>query len=197
MELRSPIRKEDLKSLKVGDVVYVSGEVITARDSAHLRMLEHLRRGEELPFEINCKILYHCGPLVKKVDEGWEVISAGPTTSARMNGYTEELLNYVECIAIVGKGGMDVDFRGKGVYLAYTGGCGALASKSIKRVKGVYWLDLGMPEAVWIFEVESLPCIVAIDMKGNNLYDEVKRVVEENYRRLTENTPLRFSGCGL
>jgi len=184
MEIRTPVRKEDLKKLKVGDLVYVSGEIITARDSAHLRMLEHLKEGRNLPFEIDGSVIYHCGPLMRKVDEEWVVISAGPTTSARMNATTKELLNYVDCIAIIGKGGMDVDFRGKGVYLAYTGGCGALASKTIKRVKAVHWIDLGMPEAVWVFEVERFPCIVAIDFEGNNIYEEVKRKVEENYKRI-------------
>ena len=186
MELKTPISREDLERLKVGDVVYVSGEVITARDSAHVRILEYLREGKNLPFKLDGAIIYHCGPIVRKKDGNWEVISAGPTTSARMNEMTKELLKYVECVAIIGKGGMDVDFKGKGVYLAYTGGCGALASKAIKRVKDVHWLDLSMAEAVWVFEVEKLPCIVAIDFRGNNLYDEVRRRVEENYRRLIE-----------
>ncbi|ADB57598.1 FumA C-terminus/TtdB family hydratase beta subunit [Archaeoglobus profundus] len=186
MELKTPVSREDLEKLNVGELVYVSGEIITARDSAHIRILEYLREGKDLPFKIDGAVIYHCGPLLKKRNDGWEVISAGPTTSARMNETTKELLKYVECIAVIGKGGMDVDFRGKGVYLAYTGGCGALASKAIKRVKDVHWLDLGMPEAVWVFEVEKLPCIVAIDFKGNNLYDVVKRKVEENYKRLIE-----------
>jgi fumarate hydratase subunit beta len=186
MELRTPVSREDLERLKVGEVVYISGEIITARDSAHIRILECLREGKDLPFEVNGAVIYHCGPVVKKTDEGWEVISAGPTTSARMNETTKELLKYVECIAVIGKGGMDVDFRGKGVYLAYTGGCGALASKAIRKVKTVHWLDLGIPEAVWVFEVEKLPCIVAIDFRGNNIYDEVRKRVEENYKRLIE-----------
>lgn len=186
MELRSPVKKEDLEKLKVGDTVYVSGEIITARDSAHHRILEYLKEGRDLPFEINGAVIYHCGPVMRKRDDEWEVISAGPTTSARMNKLFAEILKYVDAIAVIGKGGMDVDFRGKGVYLAYTGGCGALASKSIKRVKGVHWLDLGMPEAVWVLEVERFPCIVAIDIRGNNIYDEVRKRVEENYKRLTE-----------
>jgi len=182
MELKSPVRREDLKRFKAGEIVYVSGEIITARDSAHKRILEYLRKGMDLPFELDGSIIYHCGPLV---EEG-KVIAAGPTTSARMNDHTKELLNYVESIAIIGKGGMNIDFKGKAIYLAYTGGCGALASKSIKKVKDVHWLDLGMPEAVWVLEVERFPCIVAIDIKGNNIYNEVKKKVEENYRRLME-----------
>ncbi|WP_457550540.1 FumA C-terminus/TtdB family hydratase beta subunit [Archaeoglobus sp.] len=184
MELITPISREDLERLKVGDVVYVSGEIITARDSAHVRILEYLKAKKDLPFDLEGTVIYHCGPLVKKTDEGWKVVSAGPTTSARMNAMTKELLKYVECMVVIGKGGMDIDFKGKGVYLAYTGGCGALASKAIKKVKAVHWLDLGMAEAVWVFEVEKLPCIVAIDFRGNNIYDEVRKRVEENFKRL-------------
>jgi fumarate hydratase subunit beta len=185
MILRTPIGLEEIKKLEVGDVVYINGVVFTARDSAHLRALEWIKEGKKLPIDFNGAVVYHCGPLVKRVDDDWLVLSAGPTTSARMNESTRELLNFVDSIVIIGKGGMDVDFKGKGVYLAYTGGCGALASKSIKRVKGVHWLDLGMPEAIWVFEVEMFgPCVVAIDCRGNNLYERVKAEVEERSKKL-------------
>ncbi len=183
--LRTPLDRDEILKLKVGDVVYITGEVLTARDEAHARILEYLEEGKDLPFEINRAVIYHCGPLVVKD----RVISAGPTTSARMNRFTPKLLEKVDCLAIIGKGGMSRDvveaLKGKGVYLAYTGGAGALAAKAIKRVKAVHWEDLGMPEAVWVFEVEEFgPCIVAIDSHGNSLYEEVARVVEENYRKL-------------
>jgi len=188
MEIKTPISRDIVEKLRVGDIVYITGEIITARDSAHLRALKFLEEGKELPVSFNNAVIYHCGPLVKKVGDDWVVISAGPTTSARMNKSTEKLLNYVDSVVIVGKGGMNVNFGGKGVYLAYTGGCGALASKAIKRVKAVHWLDLGMAEAVWVLEVERFgPCIVAIDSKGNSLYDEVSRKVEENFRRLWQD----------
>ena len=183
MELKAPVSVEDVKGLRVGDIVYITGTMITARDKAHLRMLELLRKGSKLPFDAN--VIYHCGPLVRREGDGWKVISAGPTTSARMNESTRELLRYLDAVVIVGKGGMDVDLSGKGVYLAYTGGCGALAVDAIKRVVDVHWLDLGMPEAVWVLEVERFgPCVVAIDAHGNSLYEEVRRRVEENFRRL-------------
>ncbi len=187
MELRikTPLRKDGVFKLKAGDVVYITGELITARDEAHERMLEFIRAGENLPFSLEGAVIYHCGPLIKDM----RVISAGPTTSARMNPSTPEILKSVECIAIVGKGGMNEEvcnaLRGKGIYLAYPGGAGALAAKAIKRVKAVYWEDLGMPEAVWVLEVENFgPCIVAIDSHGRNLYREVETKVEANYRYL-------------
>jgi fumarate hydratase subunit beta len=190
MELKTPLSKDDILKLRAGDIVYISGEMFTARDEAHLRALEFIKEGKELPVDFNGAVVYHCGPLVKREGDIWAVISAGPTTSARMNKTTKEILNFVDVIAIVGKGGMDIaeELKGKGVYLAYTGGAGALAAKAIKRVKSVHWLDLGMPEAVWVFEVERFgPCIVTIDAHGKSLYDEVKNRVEENYRKLIES----------
>ena len=188
MLLQTPLKKEDLLKLEVGDAVYISGEIITARDAAHMRILEFFERGEEIPFELNCSVIYHCGPIIKKNHE-FKVISAGPTTSARMNPMTPKILEKVDCLAIVGKGGMSDEvveaLKGKGVYLAYPGGAGALAAKAIKKVKAVYWEDLGMPEAVWVFEVENFgPCIVGIDAKGNSIYKKVEKVVEENFKKL-------------
>jgi len=183
-KLESPLDKNSLLRLKVGDVVQLSGIVLTARDKAHLRIIEHLRGGRELPFELNKAVVYHCGPLIKRDDNfslnGWKVIAAGPTTSARMNECTVELLDHVESIAIMGKGGMGKSVvkaisnigekGGAAVYLAVTGGTGALIAKSVKNVKTVYWEDLGMAEAVWVFELENLNCIVGIDSRGNSLY---------------------------
>ncbi len=188
MLLQTPLKKEDLLKLEVGDAVYISGEIITARDAAHMRILEFFERGDEIPFEVNCSVIYHCGPIIKKNHE-FKVISAGPTTSARMNPMTPKILEKVDCLAIVGKGGMSDEvveaLKGKGVYLAYPGGAGALAAKAIKKVKAVYWEDLGMPEAVWVFEVENFgPCIVGIDAKGNSIYKKVEKVVEENFKKL-------------
>ncbi len=188
MLLQTPLKKEDLLKLEVGDAVYISGEIITARDAAHMRILEFFERGEEIPFELNCSVIYHCGPIIKKNHE-FKVISAGPTTSARMNPMTPKILEKVDCLAIVGKGGMSDEvveaLKGKGVYLAYPGGAGALAAKAIKKVRAVYWEDLGMPEAVWVFEVENFgPCIVGIDAKGNSIYKKVEKVVEENFKKL-------------
>lgn len=174
MELKTPLKVDVVLKLKVGDTVYVTGEIFTARDEAHARALEYMEEGKELPFSFDGAVVYHCGPLVKK-DGEWKVVSAGPTTSARMNPFTPKILEKVSCMAIIGKGGMSDDvveaMRDKAVYLAFTGGAGALAAQRIKRVKDVIWEDLGMPEAVWIFEVEKFgPCIVAIDAHGRSLY---------------------------
>jgi|Deesub1362B_J571_1020462.scaffolds.fasta_scaffold00440_1 fumarate hydratase subunit beta len=184
-KIKAPVQIEEIIRLRIGDVVNVSGEVYTARDRAHKRVIEYLEKGMQLPFEFNHGIVYHCGPLIRK-SNGWSVLSAGPTTSARMNESTPEILKNVESIVIIGKGGMNkavVDsLRGKGVYLAVTGGAGALIAESIKNVKTVHWEDLGMAEAVWVLEVENLPCTVGIDARGNSIYEKIRRSSEEKFR---------------
>ncbi len=187
MELKTPLSCEDILKLKAGDSVYITGEIFTARDEAHARALEYMEEGRSLPFSFDRAVVYHCGPLIKR-DGEWTVISAGPTTSARMNPFTPKILQKVSCMAIIGKGGMSSEvveaMKGKAVYLAYTGGAGALAARSIKRVKAVHWEDLGMPEAVWVFEVEKFgPCIVAIDAHGNSLYEKVEKQVRMNLEK--------------
>ncbi len=187
--LKTPISKNEIPKLSIGDVVYITGTMVTARDEAHIRMIEFFENGKELPFRIEDVIIYHCGPIIVERDGKIRAISAGPTTSARMNPLTPKILEHVDKMVIVGKGGMNEEvvkaLENKGVYLAYTGGAGALAAQAIKEVKGVYWEDLGMPEAVWVFEVENFgPCIVGIDAKGNSLYRKVDATVEENFRKV-------------
>ncbi len=176
--LKTPLKKEDIEKLTAGDIVYISGEVLTARDEAHARILEMGEQNEELPFSLEGAVVYHCGPLMQKNENGWKVISAGPTTSGRMSKMTPSLLKSHGVRAIIGKGGMkDIAnvLKNRCVYLAYTGGCAALAAELIKEVKAVHWFDLGMPEAVWVLRVEEFgPLIVGIDAKGNDIFAEVR-----------------------
>ena len=186
--LQTPLKKEDIMKLNIGDVVYVSGEILTARDEAHARILEMKEIGEKLPFSLEGAVIYHCGPLMQKKETGWKVISAGPTTSARMSKMTPPLLSAYEVRAIIGKGGMKgvaSAFESGCVYLAFTGGCAALAAESIKEVIDIHWLDLGMPEAVWVLRVEEFgPLIVGIDTKGNDIYQEVRERSEKVLKKL-------------
>ncbi|WP_258083645.1 FumA C-terminus/TtdB family hydratase beta subunit [Thermococcus thermotolerans] len=170
VRLRTPLSEEDVLKLKAGDIVHLSGIIYTARDSAHRKILELAERGE-LPFDLNGAVIYHCGPVVRKTSNGYEILSAGPTTSARMNRYLDEILS-LGVRGIIGKGGMDVGpFKDRAVYFSFTGGAGSLAAKSVKRVVDVLWLEeLGIPEAVWVLEVEDFPVLVAIDSRGNSLY---------------------------
>ena len=162
MRLTTPLGDEVL-SLNAGDRVLLSGTVYTARDEAHLRILE-----EGFPFNPEGAVLYHCGPVISDN----EVVAAGPTTSARMNKLTKPMLDAGVC-GLIGKGGMSDEvveaLRGRGVYFAFTGGCAALAASCMK-LKGVHYADLGMAEAGWEIELSDMPLVVGIDSKGNNLF---------------------------
>lgn len=171
MKLKPPLSEKDVKKLSIEDDVELNGRILTARDAAHERIL----REDKIPFSLKGSVIYHCGPLIKIREGRWGVISAGPTTSSRLSKFIPKLLEKHEIRALIGKGGLsekaiDVLSEKNCVYLSYTGGAAALAAKSIKRVKNVYWEDLGMPEAVWELLVKNFPCTVSIDTEGNCLY---------------------------
>jgi len=164
--LTTPLSEEEILTLRAGEVVYLSGVIYTARDLAHMKIIK-----EGAPFDPRGAVIYHCGPVVRK-RENFEIVSAGPTTSARMNKYLDKILS-IGIKGIIGKGGMNPEpFRKhKAIYFAFTGGAGSLAAKSVRRVVNVYWLEeLGIPEAVWVLEVKDFPLIVGIDAFGNSLY---------------------------
>jgi fumarate hydratase subunit beta len=187
--LRVPLSEEDVRKLRVGDIVYLTGVIYTARDAAHRRIIEYLREGKPLPFDLRGGVIYHCGPVVAKKDGQWVVVAGGPTTSARMELYEYEVIEKLNVRVVIGKGGMgkrtaEACTKYGAVYATYTGGAGVLAAQSIKRVIDVHWLDLGIPEAVWVFEVEDFgPLVVAIDSTGRNLIEEV---LEESVKRKNE-----------
>jgi len=186
LRLKTPLSEGDIRGLKVGDTVYITGTIITARDQAHKRALEFLMEGKKLPINLEGFAVFHCGPIVKKEHGTWRIIAAGPTTSTRMESYEAELIKALGIRVVIGKGGMGQktteamkDFGA--VYGAFTGGTAVLAAKLIKMVKGVEWLDLGMAEALWVLEVENFgPLIVAIDSHGNNLYSKIIEQAEKN-----------------
>lgn len=167
--LRTPLSFRDIETLHVGDEVYLSGTIFTARDKAHA-----LLRSRGSPVELRGAALYHCGPLIG--DQ--KIISAGPTTSGRMDRYTDFILD-LGVRAIIGKGGLPSQpFRGRAVYLAYPGGCGAVAAKQLK-IREVHLKELGMAEALWELEALDLgPMVVAIDSHGGDLYEGVRRSPE-------------------
>lgn len=191
-KLKTPISEEEIRKLKVNDVLYVTGTIVTARDEAHKRALEFFREGRKLPINLKGLAIFHCGPIVKKQNGKWTVVAAGPTTSTRMDQFEDEMIKNFEVRVIIGKGGMgtrttDAMKEYGAVYGAFTGGAAVLAAKAIKQVKTVEWSDLGMPEALWIFEAEEFgPLTVAIDSNGNNLFEEVNRKAEENRTKVYE-----------
>ncbi len=177
---------DEARKLRIGDVLFISGTVVTARDAAHRRALEILNKGEKLPIDLRGLVVYHMGPIVRKVGDEWKVYSAGPTTSTRLETYEAEFLEKTGAKVIVGKGGMGAKTaeackRLGTAYAIYTGGAGALAAKSIRKVKGVEWLELGSPEALWILEVEDFgPLTVIIDPEGRNHYEETRARIKPN-----------------
>lgn len=178
--LTTPLGDEVLK-LRAGDHVELSGIVYTARDEAHLRMMK-----DGIPFDTKGAAVYHCGPVIR---DG-KVIAAGPTTSARMNEMEGFLIDK-GVRAFIGKGGMGATVRnqlkGKGVYLAFTGGCAALASARM-TLKGVYYEDLGMAEAVWAIALDRLPLVVGIDSQGNDIFEAARKKSEEAFRKYIPGT---------
>jgi len=174
----------------MGDTVYVTGTLITARDQAHKRSLEFLREGKKLPINLEGLAVFHCGPIVKMEDGKWKVVAAGPTTSTRMEPLEGDFITALGVRLIIGKGGMGPKTAEAmktfgAAYAAFTGGAAVLAATMIRGVKGVEWLDLGMPEALWILEVEDFgPLTVAMDSHGNNLYAEVMRRTEKDKERI-------------
>ena len=167
-----PITDEDIKNLKAGDSVLLTGSIITGRDAAHKRLYELIQKGEKLPVDIKGELIYYVGPAPAK--PGYAVGPAGPTSSYRMDKYAPSLLD-LGLKGMIGKGArnkevVDAIVRNKGVYLVAIGCAAALIAKSIKSEEILCYEDLGT-EAVRRYEVEDFPCIVAIDSNGNNVYE--------------------------
>jgi fumarate hydratase subunit beta len=195
--LKTPISEEEIRKLKVNDVLYITGTIVTARDQAHRRALEYAKEGKPLPINLEGLAVFHCGPVVSKEGDKWIAVAAGPTTSTRMDIFEDEFIKNFKVRVVIGKGGMgkkttDAMAKYGAVYGAFTGGAAILAAKAIKKVKGVEWLDLGMPEALWIFEVKDFgPLAVAIDSHGNNLFMDVAKAVEENRKKIYQKLGLQ------
>ena len=178
--IQAPVSKEDARSLKAGDYVYLSGTIYTARDAAHKRMKEALDQGQKLPFNLKGSVIYYMGPSPAR--EGRPIGSAGPTTASRMDKYTPELLD-LGLGAMIGKGKrspavIDAMVRNGAVYFAAVGGAGALLSKCILSSEIVAYEDLGA-EAIRKLEVKNFPVIVVIDSQGNNWYETASKEYAE------------------
>ena len=191
--LHTPLTEGDIRTLHVGDTIHISGRMFTARDEAHRLMLKRYVNGAEIPFDPSKMALFHCGPVVKKEDAGWRVISAGPTTSIRMELFEDRFLTAFGIKMVIGKGGMGdktlAALRKAGaVYAHYPGGVGALAAQAITRVTNVYWLDeLGIPEAVWILDIELFgPLTITMDSHGKSLYRDLEESIKKNLERIHE-----------
>ena len=180
--LKAPVSEETIRSLKVGDIVIVEGEMHTGRDAFHHYVMHH-----DLPEELDITggIIYHCGPVMLKNDDGeYRVVAAGPTTSIREEPYQADVIEKLGLRAVIGKGGMGPKTlaglqKHGAVYLNAIGGAAQYYARSVEKVTGVDFLEeMGVPEAMWHLQVKAFPAIVTMDANGNSLH---KQVDEESF----------------
>jgi L(+)-tartrate dehydratase beta subunit len=180
--LKTPITNEDIESLTAGDIVFLDGHIVTCRDVGHRRLVEI---GMALPVDLQGLAIFHAGPIVSRRDAGWQMVSIGPTTSMRMERFEKQFIQQTGVKLIVGKGGMGPETadgcrRYKALHAVFPGGCAVLAATAVEEIERVEWLDLGMPEALWVSRVKNFgPLIISIDTRGNNLFEINKAKFEE------------------
>lgn len=178
IKLTTPISEEQIRGLKAGDTVLLSGSIVTARDAAHKMMVEE--RPAFLDDLLKDGVIYHCGPVVKKEGGKWSFVAAGPTTSIREEPYQGKVIESYTVRGVIGKGGMgdatkEACRKFGAVYFHAVGGCGTAIAQSVKEVLDVHKLDeLGTPEAFWVIRVEDFPVIVTIDSHGTSLHEKVR-----------------------
>jgi fumarate hydratase class I len=173
--LRTPLTEAQVRDLKVGDVVLVSGRVYTGRDAVHHHLMSHAP-----PVDLRGCVLYHCGPVVARQGDGWTITAAGPTTSIREEPYQADVIRRYGVRAVVGKGGMGAKTlaalaESGAVYLNAIGGAAQFYARTIKAVEGVSLMEFGTPEAMWHLRIEDFPAIVTMDAHGNSLHKELEQ----------------------
>lgn len=173
--LQTPLREEDVRALRVGDVVLLSGRMFTGRDAVHHHLMHH-----DPPVDLNGAALYHCGPVVVKDGDAWRVTAAGPTTSIREEPYQGDVMKRFGIRVVIGKGGMGAKTLAAlkehgGVYLNAVGGAAQFYAQSITGVDGVSLLEFGTPEAMWHLTVDSFPAIVTMDAHGHSLHKDIEQ----------------------
>jgi len=180
-QLKLPVSEKDIEKLLAGDIIFITGKIFTARDQTHKLMLK--KNKKDIAFDPSEMALFYCGPLMKKENNKWIVLSAGPTTSSRMEIFEKKFIEKFNVKIIIGKGQMGkktekILNKNNGVYVVFTGGAGALAADKVKEVLDVYWLkELGMTEASWVFEVKEFgPLVVAIDSHRGSIFGKIKKL---------------------
>ena len=172
--LTAPISEAQIRELKVGDVLLLNGVMYTGRDSAHSYLMKN-----DSPVDLNGGMLYHCGPVVLKDGDGWKMMAAGPTTSAREEPYQGEVIRKFGVRVVIGKGGMGAKTLAAlkehgAVYVSAIGGAAQFYARTVEKVSGVSLLEFGVPEAMWHMHVKDFPVIVTMDSHGNSLHKDVE-----------------------
>ncbi len=200
-QITTPITDEIIRDLKVGDAVSLSGMMVTGRDAAHKWMIEtfikktrppqgdDLQVYEELKKLLAGSVIYHCGPVVTGLDtREYKIIAAGPTTSIREEPYQADVMKHFNVKGVIGKGGMGAKtLKGceetPGVYFHAIGGAASFLAQTVKKVHGVFKLDFGVPEAMWVIEVKDFPVVVTMDSHGGSQHsvidDSSKKVLDD------------------
>jgi len=191
-ELKLPADEKTIRALKVGDFVELSGRMITGRDAAHKWLVE-AHRDEVAPYLAD-SVIYHCGPVVAKTEDGgFKFVAAGPTTSIREEPYQADVICSYRLRGVIGKGGMgkktlDGLARGGAVYLHAIGGAAQVLAAAVTRVERVFMLEeFGVPEALWVIQVERFPVVVSMDSHGGSLHDEVEAASKGRLEALLAN----------
>ncbi|MCP8969914.1 fumarate hydratase [Ectobacillus ponti] len=184
--LQAPITEEQIRELRVGDVVTINGMMYTGRDAIHKHLSDH-----DCPVDLNGQIIYHCGPVVVKNGNKWEIKAAGPTTSIREEPYQGDIMKKFGLRAVIGKGGMGAKTLAAlqehgGVYLNAIGGAAQYYAECIKNVEGVDFMEFGIPEAMWHLRVEGFKAVVTMDSHGNSLHAGVDQTSLEKLASFKE-----------
>jgi fumarate hydratase class I len=198
--LTIPIAEEDIRALHIGDTVFLNGIIVLGRDAAHKFMVENFIRNpvspdqEELYGELkrllNGGVIYHCGPVVSKDEDGnWIFVAAGPTTSIREEVYQPEVIAHFNLKGVIGKGGMGpntlkANAQQPAVYFHAIGGAASLIAQSVKEVVTVHKMEFGVPEAMWVIRVEDFPVVVTMDSHGQSIHDQVEARSKEKLAEL-------------
>lgn len=187
--LTLPVSEEETRKLRIGDVVYLSGVIYTARDMAHLKLKTLYENNQPLPHNFNGEAVFHAGPVCLKRNDSWKLNVIGPTTSIRMEPYAD-FIGKIGVRFVIGKGGMaestqEACKKYGYVYLQAAPGCAAKLAQGVCQVKSVTWFELGMPEAIWELEVSRFgPFVVGMDTLGESIYSSVKQVATERMNKL-------------
>ena len=183
--LTTPVSAEDLKDIKIGDIVYLNGSMTTCRDVAHRRLAEE---GRELPVDVRNNAIFHAGPIIRPLEnDKFEMVSVGPTTSMRMEKFEYEFVKETGVRVIIGKGGMKENTERAckefgAIHCVFPAGNAVVAATEVEEIVRAEWRDLGMPETLWNCRVKEFgPLIVSIDANGDNLFEE--RKVEYNKKK--------------
>jgi fumarate hydratase subunit beta len=188
-ELRLPLDEQTVRNLKVGEGVELTGRMITGRDAAHKWLLEGYRQ-EVAPF-LEGTVIYHCGPVVRQQEDGsYEFVAAGPTTSIREEPYQADVIERYRLRGVIGKGGMGQRTlagleKSGALYLHAVGGAAQVLAQAVKKVERVFMLEeFGVPEALWVIDVEKFPVMVTMDAHGGSLHTEVEDYSKAQFEKL-------------